>query len=109
VFWVLDRLYSDLIGVQGVYWISAALGITNGFIWQRLLVWRSSSSWRGEFARFLAVNIAISVTNSALLLVAVEVAGFPAFPSQLVITAFLVVGTFFLSRAWVFRKPSAES
>lgn len=109
VFWVLDRLYSDVIGVQAVYWISALLGIANGFIWQRLLVWRSRNSWRGEFVRFLVVNIGTSITNSLLLLLAVEVAGFEAFPSQVVITGLLVISSFLLTRVWVFRRTETDS
>jgi putative flippase GtrA len=109
VFWVLDRLYSDTIGVQGVYWVSASLGIANGFIWQRLLVWRSRNSWRREFLRFLALNLGVSLANSLLLLVAVEVAEFEAFPSQVVITAVLVITSFLLARLWVFSKNDSDN
>ncbi len=107
VFWLLDRLYSATIGVQAVYWISAFLGIVNGFIWQRLLVWRSRNHWHSEFARFLALNLATAVTNSALLFLAVDIAGLFAFPSQVGITAVLVVLSYLLSRNWVFRHPTS--
>lgn len=103
VFWILDRLYSAAIGVQPVYWISAVLGIANGFIWQRLLVWRSRNRWHTEFLRFLTVNIITSLSNSLLLYLAVGLAKFAAFPSQVVITGLLVVMSFFLARSWVFR------
>lgn len=103
MFWILDKLYAATIGVQAVYWISALLGVANGFVWQRLLVWRSSNRWHAEFLRFLMLNIIASVANSLLLYLAVDVAAFDAFPSQVFITAVLVVFTFLLTRNWVFR------
>lgn len=108
VFWLLDRFLADVLGVQGVYWISAVLGIINGFIWQRLLVWRSRNRWHLEFLRFLALNLATSLVNSLLLLLVVQMGGQPAFPSQVVITAVLVVASYLVSRTWVFRSPSIE-
>ena len=108
VFWLLDMLYSATIGVQAVYWISALLGISNGFVWQRLLVWRSRNRWHAEFLRFLALNLVTSVTNSVMLYVAVDLARFYAFPSQVVITAILVVLSFLLARSWVFRSTQAH-
>lgn len=109
VFWILDRLYSASIGVQGVYWISAALGIANGFIWQRILVWRSQNRWHTEFLRFLSVNLLTSVANSLLLFLAVDVAHLVAFPAQVGITGLLVVLSFLLARGWVFRRSANSS
>lgn len=108
-FWVLDHLYSRVIGVQAVYWISAILGIISGFVWQRLLVWRSRNRWHREFVRFLAVNLLVSATNSALLLVAVDLWHLTAFPSQVAITGVLLVVSFTLARAWVFRTEVRQA
>lgn len=106
VFWLLDRSFSSTIGVQPVYWVSALLGIANGFVWQRVFVWRSENGWRREFTRFLILNLSISAANSLLLFVAVSKLRFDAFPSQVVITAVLVVATFLLTRGWVFKSTS---
>lgn len=108
VFWLLDRLYSRSIGVQSTYWISAFLGIANGFIWQRVVVWKSRNKWHKEFLKFLTVNIATSVINSLLLFLAVNVAGFVAFPSQVLITGLLVVASFLITRSWVFRHEATN-
>lgn len=106
VFWILDREFSATIGVQPVYWISALLGIANGFVWQRVLVWRSGNRWQHEFARFLVLNLSVSTANSILLYVAVSLLRCEAFPSQVVITGILVIVTFFIARGWVFRARS---
>lgn len=103
VFWVLDHFFASQLGVQGVYWISAVLGIINGFIWQRLFVWRSRNRWHLEFLRFLVMNLATSVVNSLLLLLTVQIGGLPAFPSQVVITGVLVIASYIVARTWVFR------
>ena len=102
VFWILDTLWGSVIGVQAVYWTSAVLGVLNGFIFQRLFVWRSTRAWHGELLKFFVLNAAASAVNSFLLYLAVTRWGFPAFPSQVVITGFLVVALFFVNRIWVF-------
>lgn len=109
VFWALNRFFVDSLGVQGVYWISALLGIVNGFVWQRLLVWKSHGRWHSEFLRFLIMNLLTSLVNSLLLLLTVQWAGLPTFPSQVAITGVLVVASFIIARGWVFRTPSDSS
>lgn len=103
VFWVLDTLWGEEIGVQAVYWISAVLGVINGFVFQRLFVWKSDAAWHGELLKFFLLNAAVSVVNSALLFVTVTLWHLPAFPSQVGITAILTITSFFVSRNWVFR------
>lgn len=109
VFWMLNREFSSAIGVQPVYWISALLGIANGFVWQRLFVWRSANRWHREFGRFLVLNLSISATNSVLLYVAVSLLQFDAFPSQVVIAGVLVIVTFLITRGWVFKTRSQHA
>lgn len=109
VFWILDREFSSSIGVQPVYWISALLGIANGFVWQRIFVWRSGNRWHHEFAKFLVLNLSVSAANSLLLYVAVSLLQFDAFPSQVVITGALVVTTFLLARGWVFKTRPKQT
>ena len=112
VFAILDWQFSAVIGVQAVYWISALLGIANGFVWQRLLVWRSRNQWHAEFLRFLLLNVSASILNSILLLIAVDVLRLRALPSQVVLTGVFVVVSFLVSRNWVFRSravPEAPS
>lgn len=102
-FWILDHLWGEKIGVQAVYWTSAVAGVINGFIAQRMLVWKSKGAWRGELLKFVIMNASVSVVNSLLLLLTVTVWGLPAFPSQVAITAVLTACTFFIGRSWVFR------
>lgn len=108
VFWVLDTLWGATIGVQAVYWTSALLGVVNGYVAQRLFVWRTSASWRGELTKFFVLNIVVSVTNSALLFITVTLWMLPTFPSQVAITAVLTVASFLVNRNWVFRTSRGE-
>jgi glycosyltransferase involved in cell wall biosynthesis/putative flippase GtrA len=103
VFGLLDWIYGKIIGVQATYWISAAIGVVNGFIWQRTLVWRSENRWHGEFARFFLLNIAAAASNSLMLFVAVDRLALPALPSEISITVILVGASFIVTRFWVFR------
>jgi putative flippase GtrA len=103
VFWLLDHFWGETIGVQAVYWTSAVLGVVNGFIAQRLFVWKSRGAWRGELVKFFVLNAAVSAVNSLLLFLTVTLWHLPAFPSQVVITGLLTLTSFFVSRNWVFR------
>ncbi len=103
VFWLLDHFWGAVIGVQAVYWTSAVLGVINGFIAQRLFVWRSTGAWHGQLVKFFAMNAAVSAVNSLLLFVTVTLWHLPAFPSQVAITGLLTLTSFFVSRNWVFR------
>lgn len=108
VFWVLDTLWGETLGVQAVYWISALLGIVNGFVSQRIFVWRSQGAWHGELFKFFVVNVLVALANSGLLFLTVTLGGLPAFPSQVGITAVLVVLAFFTNRKWVFGSRPVE-
>lgn len=108
VFWLLDTLWGETLGVQAVYWISALLGIVNGFVSQRIFVWRSQGAWHGELLKFVVVNVIVALANSGLLFLTVTLGGLPAFPSQVGITAVLVVLAFFANRTWVFDSRRVE-
>jgi putative flippase GtrA len=109
VFWLLDTVWGESIGVQAVYWISAATGIVNGFIFQKIFVWKSGARWRGELVKFIALNVLVSLVNSFLLFVTVTLWELPAFPSQIFITGALVLTSFFVNRHWVFSRASIET
>lgn len=109
VFWLLDQVWGSRVNIQVIYWTSAVLGVINGFFFQRIFVWRSRGRWHRELVRFGIVNAAVAVANSLLLALTVTTWGLPAFPAQVVITAVLVVATFFANRRWVFGvDPAAD-
>lgn len=109
VFWLLDALWGQALGVQAVYWIAAVAGIVNGFVSQRVFVWKATGAWRRELAKFFIVNLSVSVVNSALLFLTVTLWGLATFPSQVGITALLVILAFFANRHWVFAQRSEDS
>lgn len=107
-FWVLNHFWGNEIGLQSAYWVSASIGLVNGFIWQRALVWRSKTAWHREFPKFLLLNIAIAAANSTLLHLFVTVLGFETYLTQFSITIALVLSSFVVSRFWVFRNGEAK-
>ncbi len=70
---------------------------------QRHLVWASRGPYIPELLRFSVVYAASYVVNLALLAFLVEVAGQPVLGSQFAVTAFIVILTFLVNRAWTFR------
>lgn len=109
IFWILNAMWGSIFNIQVIYWTSAIVGVINGFIFQRVFVWRSQGRWRRELIRFGVVNAVVAIVNSLLLGLAVAALGLPAFPTQVAITGVLVVATFFVNRHWVFRSASGAS
>jgi putative flippase GtrA len=106
-FWLVNNFWGNDIGLQSAYWLSAGLGVVNGFIWQRALVWRSKTAWHREFPKFLLLNFVIAVANSFLLHLFVTLLGCETYLSQILITIVLVATSFVVSRFWVFRTSDS--
>lgn len=110
VFSLLSLNFEHTVNIQVIYWTSSLIGIINGFIWQRVLVWKAHSNWKTEFVKFVILNLAISCINSALLALLVQLWGWQSIPSQIFITAVLVAFSYIANKLWVFKtqQPLVE-
>lgn len=88
------------------------------FALQRNLVFRVKGRVWLDFIRFVGVSLTALGVNLLLLTVLVETFAIPKIPSQLIVTACIAVGTFFLHRDFSFSRkrepegrvePSSES
>lgn len=109
LFSLFTFLFLDSWGIQGVYWGSSLLGLINGFYWQRRVVWKSHQRWQNQFLRFALVNIAVSCANAFLLYQFVTKGGTDPYLSQAIITIFLVIVSFLITKIWVFRNRSSAN
>lgn len=108
LFVVFQLTISSFVGLQATYWLAAVIGIGNGFLWQRLLVWKNSKVAVSVVVRFFAVNLSVSAINSLLLELFVSRLTWEPIPAQFVITVTLVPLSFLVLKYWVFRKENKE-
>ena len=92
------------IGIQWVYWISAVLGIVNGFLFQKTFVWRVQGSWKRQILKFVLLNLIVSAVNSLALFFFVTKSMLNPYITQLLITLVLVVCSYFISKLWIFNR-----
>lgn len=104
---ILFTILLSLLGqarYQTAFWISSAISVVQAFIMQRLVVWKSSNAMSKEFFRF-ATTYAVTIgLNYFLLATAVTNLDFDPLISQYLITAALVVASYFANRYWVFNS-----
>lgn len=93
--------------IQLIYWISALLGIINGFIFQKRFVWKDKQGWKSQIVKFLTLNLCISGLNSVALFVFVTQMRLNPYVSQLTITLVLIIFSYFVSRYWVFKNKNS--
>lgn len=108
LFSLLSLNFEHSVNIQVIYWASSLIGIINGFIWQRVLVWKKKSNWKSEFVKFITLNLAISCINSALLALLVQLWGWSSIPSQILITVVLVTISFIANKFWVFTSQNSS-
>lgn len=103
-FSLLFLIYEKYIGIQWVYWISAVLGIVNGFFFQKTFVWRVKGSWKKQIAKFVLMNLVVSAINSLALFILVTKLMLNPYITQLLITLVLVICSYFISKLWIFKR-----
>lgn len=100
--------YAVLLAVGTPYLLAGlvayALGILNGYTWNRLWTFESGAAVRAEFARYASVQVTAALANVAGLAVAVELLGFAEFPAELGVLTVLVLATYAINRSWTFRR-----
>lgn len=98
--WFGDRVYSFV--PLGLAW---AISVIVVFFPHRWLVFRVRGHLLLDFGRFVLVNAGTFGVNVGALLLASDVLRWPRIPSQLAITAIVVVFSFLGHRHLSFRRP----
>jgi len=88
-----------------------AASVLCSFVMQRYLVFRVRGRVLLDLVRFVSVSLTSLGLNLVLLPLVVEVLGVPKIPAQLLVTAVLALGTYFLHRDFSFRRtvPAASA
>ena len=79
------------------------LAVTNAFICQRRLVFRSHAPWWPAFARFNIVQLVILCWGLIGIAFMVEIVHLQPVLSQLIVMAVAIIGSYVLNRGFAFR------
>jgi putative flippase GtrA len=93
-----NQVHYLLIGIM-----SHVLTVSNAFICQRWLVFRSQSAWPGAFLRFNLVQLVVLACSLGGLAFLVEVLHLHPLLSQSLVIAGAIVGSYVMNRNFSFR------
>lgn len=92
------------IGYMIIAAISHLLAVTQSFVTQRWIVFRSSGHWLGEYMRFHIAHLGSLAIGLTLLPLMVEGFNTPPLTAQAIVTALIVVASYFVHQHFTFRK-----
>ncbi|MGU3436488.1 GtrA family protein [Actinomycetes bacterium M1A6_2h] len=99
----------DSWGYHAAIVLGYACNVVTAFCTNRYLVFRVRGHLLRDFWRFVVVNLGAFAVNLVLMTIAVSGLGFPPIPSQLVITLFTAVVSFFGYRDFSFRRKKGPT
>ena len=106
VFTVIFVQWGSALPLQGVFWIAAFVGLVNGFVTQRLFVWKSRGPVGAQLARFLLFNISFSALNAVGLELSLLFFGGNPLIHQALFNVFFAGLAFVVSRDIIFVEGS---
>lgn len=86
--------------------ISHLFAVTQSFVTQRWIVFRSSGNLFGEYLRFHLAHLTSLAIGLALLPLMVEIFTTPPLIAQAIVTALIVVASYFVHIHFTFRKAN---
>jgi putative flippase GtrA len=104
MFIICHELLSPPLTLREALTFSWIIGVTQAFITQRTLVWRSKERIHAEFAKFFVVSTAQYGVDVVALTVAVDWLHLPVLASQLVISLIIIACTYYAMREWAFTQ-----
>jgi putative flippase GtrA len=84
--------------------ISHLFAVTQSFVTQRWIVFRSSGNWLAEYLRFHIAHLGSLAIGLSALPIMVEVFKTSPLIAQAVVTALIVVASYFVHQHFTFRK-----
>lgn len=109
IFVFLYEAFGKSLHYLVIVFLSHIIAVTNAFLAQRRLVFRTKGSVFAEFVRFNVTTIGtllIGLTGMTLL---VEQFKLPVLLAQALVTGVTVVASYFAHKYFTFKKPSAEN
>jgi len=102
VFTLLYLQWGSSLHIQAIFWIATFVGLVNGFLTQRLFVWKSDNRIGPEFVRFLVANLSLSVLNAMTLQASLHFIGGNPLAHQAFLSLVFACISFLTSRNFIF-------
>lgn len=106
---VLLLVFEDRLAYGWILLVWQVLAVAQAHLAQRTWVWKSREPFWVELGRFSLVYVALFFVNLAALTAGVEWLGWQVLPTQLAITAVLVIIGFLVNRHWTFSGSAPQS
>jgi putative flippase GtrA len=106
VFAVLYLIFGQSIDYLLIALISHLIAVTQSFISQRYLVFRSSGNLWAEYLRFHLAHLGSLVLGLGALRILVENCLISPLTAQVIVTALIVTASYFVHQHFTFRKVS---
>lgn len=104
LFVLVYSLCSDVVPYPVLAVFTHVVAISQAFVCQRYLVYRSDGHWLKEFARFHVAHLSLFVLSVACLTALVEWGGLHPLLAQAAVTTAAVVASYFVHTFFTFRK-----
>ena len=108
-FAALNIAFGDDVNYMFLLTVAGVLAVLNAYIGYRTFVFKVRGHWWRDLARFSLVYVAAFIPNLVLLPLLVEVVHVPVLPAQALVTAGIVVASFFGHRSFSFRRPPPQA
>lgn len=108
VFVLLEHALGSIAPYLVVLLLTYLIGVSESFVVQRRLVFRSCTPWLPAYLRFWSVYLVALGANLALLPLLVEALGLPVVVAQGVVLLLVSVGSFLAHRNFSFRAAPAR-
>lgn len=109
IFAVLYLLVGAWIGYLATAALSHLFAVTQSFVAQRQLVFRSRGNWWAEYLRFHLAHLGSLALGLLLLPLLVELFDMPPLIAQALITATIVILSYFVHQRFTFRRKADEN
>ena len=104
IFVLIYLALSAHLGYLVIAMLAHIAAVTQSFLTQRVLVFRSEGYWLAEYVRFHLAHLASLGIGLAGLWLFVERFGLPPLLAQAILTAMVVILSYFVHRHFTFKK-----
>jgi putative flippase GtrA len=107
--WIILIVSEQLVVANGLwngigFALGLALAIVFTFIYHQYVTFDIRTDWLQRFIKFIPLQIVVAIANWVLSVVATNIFHYPDVPASFVITFFLSIFNFLLTRVLVFKR-----
>ena len=103
IFLLIHKFLAETLTLTETLTVAFGFGVVQSYVCQKKYVWRTSERVLSEFPKFLLISTLQYIANVVLLKIFTTRFKLKAVPSQIFITAALILTTYAILKLWVFK------